>query len=193
MTEEEIRKRLVAYAQKAYHRCLVGGTGGNFSARLSEKDMVITASGISLGDSELNNLVHVRITSYEWTKGGSYQPSKEYRFHADILRLRPDISAVLHVHSPYATAFAVKQRDIPMVTDAAFKQPPMPRVPFAPSGSDDLQKNVARVIKENPGCKALLMEQHGIVALGQDIVTAYNMADLIEELACIAYLSEGLK
>ena len=192
MTEEKIREQLVAWSRKAYDRHLVGGTGGNFSARLGSTRMVITPSGVSLGDTRLENLVTVDIHTYEWTNGGQYKPSKEYRFHADIFRLRTDVGAILHVHPPYATAYAVKQRDIPMVTDAGFKQPPMPRVPFAPSGSQDLRENVARVIKENPECKVLLMEQHGIATLGTDAVSAYNLADLTEELACIAYLWQRL-
>jgi L-fuculose-phosphate aldolase len=79
-----------------------------------------------------------------------------------------------------------------MVTDAAFKQPPMPKVPFAPSGSADLQNHVKQAIESNPGCKVLLLEQHGIVSLGTDIRSAYDIADLTEELAKIAYLAQRL-
>ncbi len=102
------------------------------------------------------------------------------------------MGAVLHVHSPHATAYAVNRRDIPMVTDAAFKQPPIPRVPFAPSGTEDLKHNVVQAIEQNPGCKVLLLEEHGVVALGSDVVAAYDTADLTEELARIAYVAEKL-
>ena len=155
--------------------------------------MAITASGLNLGDTSMENLVEMDITSYEYEPNGPYVPSKEYLFHADILRLRPDVGAVLHIHPPYATTFAVLKRDIPMVTDAAFKQPPMPRVPFQPSGTSDLQANVVEAINANPGCKALLLEQHGIICLGADIRWAYDIADLTEELARIAYLTEKLR
>jgi ribulose-5-phosphate 4-epimerase/fuculose-1-phosphate aldolase len=192
MSAEEIRQQLQYYSLEAYARHLVGGTGGNFSARLNAKQMIITASGLSLGDTTLDNLITVDINSYKWKPVGDFRPSKEYVFHADILRLRPDVGAVLHVHSPYATAYAVKKRDIPMVTDAAFKQPPMPRVSFAPSGSEALKDNIIEAIEANPGCKVLLLEEHGTVALGADVVTAYNIGDLTEELAWIAYLSERL-
>ena len=166
MTEAEVREQIVFYAQKAYDRRLVGGTGGNFSARLDDKRMVVTASGVSLGDTSMDNLIKADIGSYEWEPPGDFIPSKEYRYHANILRLRPDVGAILHVHPPHATAYAVKRRGIPMVTDAAFKQPPMPRVPFAPSGSDELVEYVTRAIGENPGCKVLLLEEHGIIAWG---------------------------
>ena len=193
MTDLELKQILTDYARRTYDRGLVGGTGGNFSARLSNNKMAITASGLNLGDTAMENLIEMDITTYEYEPNGPYVPSKEYLFHADILRLRPDVGAVLHIHPPYATTFAVLKRDIPMVTDAAFKQPPMPRVPFEPSGTTDLQANVVEAINKNPGCKVLLLEQHGIICLGEDIRWAYDIADLTEELARIAYLTEGLK
>jgi ribulose-5-phosphate 4-epimerase/fuculose-1-phosphate aldolase len=52
---------------------------------------------------------------------------------------------------------------------------------------------VVEAIDGNPGCKVLLLEQHGIICLGEDIRWAYDIADLTEELARIAYLTEALK
>ena len=193
MTDEDLKDNLIEYARRTYNRGLVGGTGGNYSARLSNNKMAITASGLNLGDTSLENLIDMDITTYEYEPHGPYVPSKEYLFHADILRLRPDVGAVLHIHPPHATAFAVLRRDIPMVTDAAFKQPPMPRVPFQPSGTKDLQANVVEAVNANPDCKVLLLEQHGIICLGADIRWAYDIADLTEELARIAYLTETIK
>ena len=192
MKEMSLKEELVWFAQRTYNRGLVGGTGGNFSARLADNRMAITASGLNLGDTSMENLIEMEIDSYKWQAKGDYVPSKEYLFHADILRLRPDVGSVLHIHPPYATAFAVLKRDIPMVTDAAFKQPQMPRVPFAPSGTKELQANVVKAIEENPDCKVLLLEQHGIICLGADIRWAYDLADLTEELARIAYLKVTL-
>ncbi|MEJ2136246.1 MAG: class II aldolase/adducin family protein [Desulfofustis sp.] len=193
MTNDDLKQILIDYARRTYDRGLVGGTGGNFSARLTDGRMAITASGLNLGDTSMENLIEMDISTYEYRPNGPYVPSKEYLFHADILRLRPDVGAVLHIHPPYATTFAVLKRDIPMVTDAAFKQPPMPRVEFQPSGTTELQANVVRAINSNPGCKVLLLEQHGIICLGEDIRWAYDIADLTEELARIAYLTEKLR
>jgi L-fuculose-phosphate aldolase len=192
MTDDDLKQILIDHARRTYDRGLVGGTGGNFSARLSSGKMAITASGLNLGDTSMENLIEMDIATYEYEPNGPYVPSKEYLFHADILRLRPDVGAVLHIHPPHATVFAVLNRDIPMVTDAAFKQPPMPRVEFAPSGTPELQANVVAAIEGNPGCKVVLLEQHGIICLGEDIRWAYDIADLTEELARIAYLKEAL-
>jgi len=191
MADEDVRAELIRYAQRAYDRGLVSGPGGNFSARLADgRRMVITASGVSLGDTAPDNLVTVELETYAYDAAGVWKPSKEYRYHADILRLRPDVQAVLHVHPAYATSFAVRKRDIPMVTDAGFKQKAMPRVGFAPSGSDALQELVVRAVREHPGCAVLLLEQHGIAALGASVVQAFYLADLTEELARIAYIAE---
>ena len=63
MTEEKIRNQLVEFSNKAYHRGLVGGTGGNFSVRLGQDRMLITPSGISLGDTSLDNLISMDINT----------------------------------------------------------------------------------------------------------------------------------
>lgn len=190
--EPEALRELAEYARLAYRRRLVGGTGGNASVRLSAGRMAITGSGLRLDATEPGNLVTVDVEEDRWSAPGDHVPSKEYRFHAAIYQRRPDVGAVLHVHPPHATAFAVHRRDIPMLTDAAFKQPPLPRVAFAPSGSEALRDLVARAVEENPGCKALLLEEHGLIALGADISAAYDYADLVEELATIAHLAESL-
>jgi L-fuculose-phosphate aldolase len=190
VTDEEIRAQVVRYSRRAYRRMLVGGTGGNVSARLSGGKMVVTATGVSLGDTSITNLVTVDLRTREWTALASFRPSKEFHYHADILEARPDVGAVMHVHPPFATAFSVRKRDIPMVTDAGFKQPPMPRVAFAPSGSEALRDHVMAAIRNAPDCRALLLEEHGIVSLGPDVTSAYNYADLVEELARIAYWAQ---
>ena len=88
MTEEEIRCQLVHYARRAYERGLVGGTGGNFSARLGDERMLIMASGVSLADTTFENLVTVDIQNHDWQAAGGVRPSKEVLFHAEILRRR---------------------------------------------------------------------------------------------------------
>lgn len=189
----KICEQLVIFAQRAYKRRLVNGTGGNLSARLHNDKMIITASGLSLIDTEIENIMTVDIHNYDWNPNGIFIPSKEFKFHADIYRNRPEIEAILHVHPPFATAFAVKGKDIPRLTDAGLKLSDIPRVPFAPGGSEELKDLIVSTVGQNPECPVMLLEKHGIVALGSDIVTAYNLADLTESLAHIAYITLGIK
>lgn len=193
MNDTETAELLVDYSRRAYDRGLVGGTGGNLSARLEDgRHMLITASGLSLKDTTPANLVNVNLDSLEYDASPGLAPSMEFHIHADIYRLRQDVGAVVHLHPPYCTAFAVKKRDIPPVTDSALKQPPIPRVPFAPSGTEELRRHAAEALKTSPGCQVLLLEMHGIVAMGADLIKAYDSADLTEEIARVAFLAEAL-
>ena len=189
----EIRDQLVLFAQRAYERGLVHGTGGNISARTQNDKMIIKASGLSLMDTETDNLMLVDIHSYDWKPNGDYIPSKEYKFHAEIYRQRTEIEAILHVHPPFATAYAVKGIDIPRLTDAGFRHSAFPCVPFAAGGSEELKDLIAVTLEQNPECQVMLLEKHGIIAMGADIVTAYNLADLTESIAHIAYITLGIK
>jgi L-fuculose-phosphate aldolase len=192
MLENALRAELTRISKRAYDRGLVRGSGGNVSARLDETFMLVTPSGVTLGDTTVDNIVKANISSGEWVPNDPYIPSKEYRFHAAVFQARPDVNAIVHCHPPYATAYAVQKIDIPKVTDAAFKQPAMPHVPFAPSGSAQLVQNIAAAIKGNTEFKVIMLDEHGIVSVGKDLMTAFLWADLAEEMAQIALIAAQL-
>lgn len=187
--EQNLRQQLAAISVQAYRRGLVGGTGGNLSVLLGEDKMLITPSGVSLGDTTADNIVKVTIENLEWELNRQYIPSKEIAMHAELYKALPDTRAVCHCHPPYATTYAVLGKDIPYVTDAAFKQPPMPHVSFSPSGTRELADKVGAAARANPGLRTILLDQHGVITVGSDLVMAYNFMDLAEELARIAYLA----
>jgi L-fuculose-phosphate aldolase len=191
--EVNLRQQLAAVSVQAYHRGLVGGTGGNLSVRLGEEKMLITPSGVSLGDTTPDNIVRVTISTLDWEPNRAYIPSKEIAMHAALYQELPHVRAVCHCHPPYATAYAVLGMDIPYVTDAAFKQPPMPHVSFSPSGTRELAEKVGAAARANPGLRTILLDQHGVITVGSDLVAAYNFMDLAEEIARIAYLSGTIR
>ena len=192
MLEKTLRAELARISIKTYQRGLVGGTGGNVSARLDSTTMLITPSGVALDETTPDNILKVKLDTLEWVPNGSYIPSKESRFHAEIFKARSDVNGIVHCHPRYATAYAVRQMDIPYVTDAAFKQPPMPHVDFSPSGSDALADKVAQAARANSNFRVIMLDEHGIIGVGVDLIQAYNFADLTEELAQIAYVSASI-
>lgn len=189
MSEAELRIALSDTARRTYERGLVRGSGGNVSVRLDATHMLITASGISLGDTTSENIVKVNLENEEWVAEGDCIPSKEFRFHSAIFKARGDVGAIVHCHPPYATAYAVRKLDIPYVTDAAFKQPPMPHVPFSPSGSEALVRAIRAATAGNDAFRVIMLDEHGIIAVGQDLTQAFIFADLAEEMAQVAFLS----
>lgn len=189
MSEAALRGELARISIKTYERGLVRGTGGNVSVRLDSSNMLITPSGVALGDTTPANIIQVDLDTLEWVPNEPYVPSKEYRFHAEIYRARADVQAIVHCHPPHATAYAVRKLDIPYVTDAAFKQPPMPHVAFSPSGSTELADKVGAAARADPDFRVMMLDEHGIIAVGTSLLQAYNFADLAEEMAHIAYLA----
>lgn len=189
MTEEALRAQLTEISRRTYERGLVRGSGGNVSARLEAQTLLITPSGVSLGDTTVGNIMKVNMSSGEWASNEGYVPSKETRFHAEIYAARSDVKAIVHCHPPHATAYAVRRMDIPYVTDAAFKQPPMPHVSFSPSGSEALARKVGQAARSSDDFRVIMLDQHGIVVVGADLMQAYIFADLAEEMAQIAFLA----
>jgi L-fuculose-phosphate aldolase len=187
-----LRNELTRISRRTYERGLSSGTGGNTSIRLDGQNMLIKASGVSLLDTAADNLIKANYHTLEWEPNLPYKPSKEYRFHAAIYRHRPDVDAIVHCHPPYATSYLVREMKIPYVTDVAMHQPPMPHVPHLESGSAELYQAVEKAIVENPNCKVVLLYRHGIIAMAGDIVSAYNLADLTEDMAKIAYISSTI-
>jgi L-ribulose-5-phosphate 4-epimerase len=191
----DLRKELAEFSRRAFYRGLVSGAGGNMSLRIPGTDLVlITPTGVSLADiePEANLLVNLEGTILEnWL---DLKPSKETGFHLVAYKLRPDAGAVAHLHPPYATAFSNKERPLPLVTinsRAILKE--VPWVECALPGSQELCDFVHGGITRYPDAKALLMKEHGILALGPDIKTAYYLADLVEDTAKVAFITTNIK
>ena len=190
-----LREELADFSRRSFTRGLVSGAGGNISVRIPGTDQVlITPTGVSLGDvdAELNLLVHVDGTMLENPCG--LKPSKETGFHLVVYQLRPDVGAVSHVHPPYATAYSNKERPLPLVTvNSRIILQEVPCIDCAAPGSQELCDFVQGGVRKYPLAKALLMKEHGILALGPDLRTAYYIADLVEDTAKIAFLTENIK
>lgn len=192
-TETALRQQLSEIAIRTYDRGLVRASGGNVSVRLDQHRMLITPSGISLGDTTPENIVCVDMQTGEWQALNPFVPSKETGFHTAIYVARPSVGAIVHCHAPYATAYAVRCLDIPYVTDSAFKQPPMPHVPFAPSGTRELADAVGKAASSADELRVILLDQHGIIAVGADLVEAFLFAELAEEMAQIAWIASQIE
>jgi L-fuculose-phosphate aldolase len=189
-SQSRLREELAEISRRAYHRGLVSGTGGNISVRIPGTDLVlITPTAVSLADitPEINLLVKIDGTIVDKPPG--HKPSKETAFHLAVYQLRPDAGAVAHVHPPYATAFSNQSRPLPLATiSGRVGLTAVPVIACAHPGSEELCGFVKDGLRENPGLKAMLMKEHGIITVGPDLKTAYYLADLVEDTAKIAFL-----
>jgi ribulose-5-phosphate 4-epimerase/fuculose-1-phosphate aldolase len=190
-----LRKELAEFSRRLFNRGLVSGTGGNLSVRVPGTDTaLITPTGICLGDidPEVNLLMKIDGTIIENPCG--LKPSKETAFHLAVYQLRPEAGAVSHVHPPYATAYSNRVQSLPMITvsaQAVLKE--VPRIEKAMSGSTELYEYVKAGLRKYPAAKVLLMEEHGILAIGADLKSAFYLSDLAEDTAKIAFIADQIK
>ena len=190
-----LREEISKYSKRAYDRGLIRGTGGNLSLRSPTNEMVlVTPTDISLGDvkPEENILVNLHGETIESPLG--LMPSKETSFHLRVYRMRSDVRGVVHLHPPYATAYADRGKPLPMVTvSAKAKLQQVPNIGCAPPGSDELCELVADGIESFPNARAFLMKEHGILTVGEDLRAAYYLAELVEETAQIAFIEGSIR
>jgi|Deesub1362B_J571_1020462.scaffolds.fasta_scaffold00127_43 L-fuculose-phosphate aldolase len=189
MSYEEYKKEIVEVARKAYARGLVPGSSGNISMKMPDTDLVmIKASGVPFRDMTEDDIVTMDLDGN--VVEGSKKPSKEFRFHLGIYRVRADVGAVLHVHSPFATLYAVLGRPIPLVAvQAEARVCSTPVVDFAPAGSEKLAEMVINAYRDQK-TNVILLRNHGVVIAEKDLREALNLAETIEDTALIAAFYE---
>ena len=113
---------------------------------------------------------------------GDLKPSSEWRFHQDIYAERTDTDAIVHTHSPCATALACTRQDLPafhyMVAGAGGSS--IRCAGYATYGTQELSDHALAALA---GRQACLLANHGVIALGKNVDSALKMAQLVEELA----------
>ncbi len=177
-----LREQILATCRKLESTGLNRGTSGNVSARVRE-GMLITPSGQPVETMTPASLVTLSLDGQILSSG---KPSSEWHFHCDILASRPEIHAVVHTHSPHATALACLREDLPpfhyMIAIAGGDS--IRCAPYALFGTEALSQHAVAALK---GRKACLLANHGLIALGRDLDEALAIAVEIESL-CEQYL-----
>ena len=120
---------------------------------------------------------------------GEHQPTKEVNMHIGIFKIRRDVNSIIHYHPPWTTAFASRGLKIPLITLHSKRiLHDVPLLPLLEEGSAELAKSITNHFK-NSDVKAITLTNHGLVAVGSSIQEAENIAELIEETAKIAWIS----
>jgi len=184
MLLEKERSEVVRFGRKMLAARLTSGTGGNLSIFAQGEGLVaISPSGIEYDDMEPGDVPVVDCAGV--TVEGTRKPSSELGFHLSLYRQRPDIRAVVHTHSVYATTMACLHWEIPAVHYlVAFSGRKVPLAPYATFGSEELAAHVAATIGDY---NAVLLANHGLVTVGSNLATAFAVAEEIELVAQIYY------
>lgn len=184
MQLREERTEITEFGMRMVDAGLTTGTGGNLSRIHREKGRVaITPSGIAYDRMTGADVVVTDLTGTPVE--GRHTPSSELGFHLALYRRRPDIGAVIHTHSPYATTLACLGWEIPAVHYlVGFAGLRVPVAPYATFGTDALARSVAETIGDN---NAVLLANHGLAAVGRSLPDAFVVAEEIEFVARIYF------
>lgn len=172
------------------HERLVVGMAGNVSAREpGASEFWITPSGVDYDRLTADNLVQIHL--HHPPPPAGLKPSSDTANHQAIYRQRDDVSGIVHTHSTYATVFAVLRREIPalLVEAAGYLGGPVPVMEYLPPASPELGERAAVGLGSH---RAVLLPNHGVIAVGESVGDAFTAALLVEQSARVAFLASLL-
>lgn len=171
---------------------LVAWTAGNVSARVPDTElMVIKPSGVSYDLLRAEDMIVCDL--HGTVVEGHLSPSSDTAAHAYVYRAMPEVGGVVHTHSPYATAWAARAEAIPCVLTAMADEfgGEIPLGPFALIGNDDIGRGIVETLRGHRS-PAVLMQNHGVFAIGPTAATAVKAAVMCEDVARTVHLARQI-
>ena len=178
-----LKEQILETSIYSYNQGLFAGTSGNLSAFDKEsKLVVITPTSIRYDKMKADDIVVIDLEGK--LVDGKHEPSSEWQMHCEIYKLRNDVFSVFHTHSPYATAFAVNRRPIPLILIemVPFLGGEVPVAKFALPGTKKMGIEALKVLDRKFGC---LLSNHGVLAIGKTIDESHIRAEYVEDAAKI--------
>lgn len=185
----EKRQTVAETGRKMLSEGLTKATGGNVSARVGNDYVAVSPSGIPY--DEING-PDVPVVDLDATRlDGELEPSAETPMHTAVYRERADVGGIIHTHSPYATTFASLGEPIEashyLIAYAGDK---VPVAPYETYGTDALGTVAAETLGE--GYNACLLENHGVLTVGETVEGAFETALMVEYCARIHYQARAI-
>lgn len=198
MSRQERGRELCDAGRMLYERGLLAAYEGNLSVRLAGSAatgrslrILITPAGTCKGLLHPRDLVEIRA---ETAEESARRPSSELPLHRMVYDLRSEARAVVHVHPPYATAFACTRQGLRPLLQAELIQllgGPVPLAPFADPGSNDLAGSLRPFVAA--GHRAILMANHGLLCWSAtSLLDACLVAEQVEQVARSTWLARQL-
>lgn len=167
-------------------RGMVAGSGGNISARLDDGNFLFTPTGASKGFMRPSDLIVADGAGNKLSGEGSI--TSEYLMHLAVYKERPDQHAVIHAHPIFATALTLAGINAcePLLPEVIMSLEGLPTAPYATPGSLEGAEAIRELIRTYD---VVLLERHGILAVGTDLKDTYMKLECAEHVAQILYLA----
>ena len=175
---EDKKNELIEYGRMAGDKNYTPGISGNLSARCGDM-VVITSSGVANGYLTENDFA---VVDFDGNAIEGEKPSSERMLHIEFYKKRPEMNYVMHVHSPYLTAFASAgiALDDKISPEIIYCFEKIPLAEYSIPGSKELVEKTSKYFENYD---VVLMANHGVIIAGKDIKDAFYKLDLCENYA----------
>lgn len=195
MEYQQTREQICDVCHKMWQLGWVAANDGNVSVKLGEDRFLATPTGISKSFITPEKLVVVDGDGSIVSAEAGYRPSSEMKMHMRCYRDRPDVGAVVHAHPPTATGYAVAGRSLDeySMIETVIAVGSIPLTPYATPSTDEVPEAIAPYLQEHD---VLLLQNHGALTVGCDLLTAYyrmETLDLYAKISLTAHLLGGAR
>jgi len=184
--EFELKKQFVEIGKRIWTRGYVASNDGNMTLKLNDREILATPTGISKGWMTEEMISKCDMDGNVISGNPKYKPSSEVKIHLEVYKQRPDIKAVVHAHPPYATSFAVAgiPLDKCVLPEAIIVIGSVLIAPYGLPSTMELPEKMRPFIKNSD---AILLENHGALTMGTDLLNAYHKMETLEHTANIVW------
>ena len=189
MKEDTLRQNMCEIGKLMYYNRLAIANDGNISVRLSEREFLVTPTRVCKKDLTPEMMVRMDLDGN--VLEGQRLPSSEVKMHMRVYALRGDLNAVVHTHSPFATAYATAGLPLDRVTvpSAYCFLGEVPVTEYGTASTEELPNSVAALIGNH---EAMLLKNHGALVAGRELEETYFKAERLELYAQISLYAELL-
>ncbi|MBP1039381.1 class II aldolase/adducin family protein [Vagococcus sp. BWB3-3] len=191
MNEQVIKEQICEVCNKMWQLGWVAANDGNVTVKLAEDTFLATPTGISKSFITPDKLLKINSKGEVLEGAEGYRPSSEIKMHLKCYQDRGDVGAVVHAHPPVATGFALA--NIPLdsysLIETAIAIGSVPITPFGTPSTDEVPEAIAPYLPEHD---VLLLQNHGALTVGSDLITAYYRMESLELCAKTTFYARML-
>ncbi|AVD55119.1 class II aldolase/adducin family protein [Heyndrickxia coagulans] len=191
-SEKELRELICDIGRNLFNKDYVAANDGNISARLSENEVIATPTGVSKGYLTPEKLVKVTLEGEIVEAKEGYRPSTELKMHLRVYRRLPEMKGVVHAHPPFGTAFAIKGEvlDKMMMPESVIAMGEIPLAKYGTPSTEEIPDSIEPFLGNK---QAVLLESHGALTWGKDVMAAYLNMERLEYTAKLTFITRMLK
>jgi L-fuculose-phosphate aldolase len=189
ISEIKLKTQICEIGKRIYQKGFVAANDGNISVRIDEDSFLVTPTGVSKGFMTPEMLI--KVDSNGNVLEGTHKPTSEIKMHLRVYKERPEINSVVHVHPPYATAFAIAGVPLNQATmpESIVILGTIPLAEYGTPSTEEIPNAISSYVHDHNG---VLLENHGALTWGENIEQAYFLMESLEFCAKVNWIARQI-